>query len=225
MKRSWDDIRTSSALLRALAGLENDAAWTTFLDRYAPLIRAQCRKAGLQACDAEEACSRVLFKLVRTMPKFSYDPAKGFRGYLRTVVRSVLARYYRELARPGAVGAGRVHGNNSGDDEDEDGEDLADWVGFPAPLEELGEALEEDLTARLRLAERVIERVRSQVEPETWRVYRLTALEDREAKEAALELGKTVGAVYMAKHRVAKLLIEQGRIEMSRHAAKREETR
>ena len=53
------------------------------------------------------------------------------------------------------------------------------------------------------------ERVRTQVEPESWQAFWQTAVESRNAREVAEELGISVGAVYIARSRVLARLREQ----------------
>ena len=206
--RTADSLQTSPTLIRSLAAPGNEEAWTVFVGRYSPLILQHCRASGLRDFDAEEVRSRVLLKLVRALAGLRYDPARTFRGYLRTVVNSALIGYWRERNRPGSTGSGCPDVSRK-----------IDSVEMPDSLDELGVALEEDVTARLRLIEQAVERVRSTVKTDTWRAYWLTAIEDRTAPEAALELDKSVGAIYMAKHRVAALLIAEGKALAGRETA------
>ena len=55
-------------------------------------------------------------------------------------------------------------------------------------------------------------RVERRVKPTTWTAFRMTAIEDRTAAEAAKELGMPIGTVFVAKHRVQKLLEDEFRI-------------
>jgi hypothetical protein len=48
-------VSTSPTLLREIWASDNhDEAWRTFLERYLPLIQKWCRRAGLNATDADE---------------------------------------------------------------------------------------------------------------------------------------------------------------------------
>ena len=190
------DPPTCPTLLAALAGPTDEAAWRTFVDRYGPLVLAHCRRAGLRAADAEEVRDRVLAKLVTALARLRYDPARSFRGYLRVVVRSAAAGYWKERGRPGATGLGGHHRL-----PDRPAADRADA---------LGEAVEEAVSARLELVARAVCRVRRAVRSATWRAYWRTAVDGVPAPAVARELGRSVGAVYMARHRVAGLLAAEG---------------
>lgn len=183
---------TSPTLLRLLAVAGSEAAWEAFVAAYSPVILAHARRAGLSDADAEEVRSRVLVKLVAALRTLRYDPARSFRGYLRAAVRTAVADWWAE----------------------HDGlTELPDPDRLPAPMGELGDLLDDRLSARLAMAGRVLERVQRLVRPDNWRAYWRTAIDGVPAAEVADELGKTVGAVYQAKHRVAGLLRQEGQRE------------
>jgi RNA polymerase sigma-70 factor (ECF subfamily) len=48
--------------------------------------------------------------------------------------------------------------------------------------------------------------VRSDIEPDTWRAFEITVIENRSIDEAALELAKPVGTIYAARSRVMRRL-------------------
>src|SRR5262245_64439447 len=82
-------VLTSPTLLRELGDPDHrDVAWRTFLQRYQPLIYRWSRRKGLNHDDAEEVRDRVLSKLVTALRDFDYDPARRFRGWLKTVVEN-----------------------------------------------------------------------------------------------------------------------------------------
>jgi RNA polymerase sigma-70 factor (ECF subfamily) len=193
---------TNPRLLREVADPEtNQAAWQTFLEHYQPLIHDWCRRARLSQDQSEEVTARVLAKLVTAMrTKFIYDPARRFRGWLRTVVENEVTTFWRERVRhPGDWGSGNpvVHRE-------------LDQVESPGILSSLAQELDEALECDLRLAQQVTERVRARVQDSTWKAFWLTAMAKESAGDVARRLGMTVAAVYMAKSRVSRLLREEG---------------
>ena len=54
--------------------------------------------------------------------------------------------------------------------------------------------------------------VEKRVKPANWRAFQLTALEGQAGAEAARELGLSVARVFIAKHRVQRMLEEEIRI-------------
>ena len=82
------ESKTSATLLARLRQVPADqAAWVQFTERYGRKIYAWCRLWNLQQADAEDLTQDVLLKLAEKMQTFDYDPAKSFRGWLKTVAR------------------------------------------------------------------------------------------------------------------------------------------
>jgi DNA-directed RNA polymerase specialized sigma24 family protein len=55
-------------------------------------------------------------------------------------------------------------------------------------------------------------RIKGRVKPATWDAFHLTAIQGRAGAEVARELGMAVANVFVAKHRVQKMLQEEVRI-------------
>ena len=183
------DSDTSASLLAQLQQAPADqAAWAAFVGRYGPLILGWCRRWGLQEADAQEVHQEVLLRLVRAMQAFRYDPARRFRGWLKTVAHHA----WQDLARARrSVAAG---GDPAPDDPLQSvaaRDDLAGWI---------ERAYEQELL------ERAVVRVRPRVLPQTWDAFRLTALDGLPGAEVAARLGMPVTSVYKAKSNVQKLL-------------------
>jgi RNA polymerase sigma factor (sigma-70 family) len=84
---------THTTLLARLADSRDAGAWADFHDRYAELVRRCCRVRGLQPADCDDVLQDVLLSLSKSMSGFRYDPAKGkFRSYLKTVVMHAIAK-------------------------------------------------------------------------------------------------------------------------------------
>jgi RNA polymerase sigma-70 factor (ECF subfamily) len=186
-------LPTSPTLLGRLRQQPNDqAGWEQFVERYAPTIHGWCRRANLQEADAEDVTQMVLVKLADKLRTFAYDPARSFRGWLRTLTRHAWSDFVAARER-----AGRGSGDSTA-------QDLLHSV--PA---------RDDLVARLEgqfdqeVLDEASARVRLRVQADTWEVFRLTALEGVPAAEAAARLGKQLAAVFKARKRVQKLLQEE----------------
>jgi RNA polymerase sigma factor (sigma-70 family) len=201
-------VLTSPTLLRDLGDPDHrEAAWRTFLQRYQPLIYRWSRRAGLSHDDAEDISAAVLAKLVTALRDFVYNPARHFRGWLKTLVENEVRSLYRQRARrPGDRGSGHplVHRR------------LAE-LPTPDAIDELVEQLDDRLARDLRHAEEVTRRVRARVEPSTWQAFWLTAIGKESGRDIADRLGLTVAAVYMAKRRVGQMLrAEAERLQAAR---------
>jgi RNA polymerase sigma-70 factor (ECF subfamily) len=186
-------LQTSATLLGRLRNDPADqAAWAEFVCRYAPQIYAWCRKWNLQDADAQDVTQTVLIKLADKMRTFAYDPARSFRGYLRTLTHYAWCDFLEGSRRP----------------------DLAS--GDTGVLEQL-QSLEarDDLLQRLNAAfdqellDEATARVRQRVEPHTWEAFRLTALEGLSGAAAAERLCLNVATIFKAKSKVLKLLNQE----------------
>jgi RNA polymerase sigma-70 factor (ECF subfamily) len=80
-------------------------------------------------------------------------------------------------------------------------------LGTTAARDDLAGGLEEQLDREL--LEEAGCRVRLRVAPATWDAFRLTAVEGLSGQEAARRTGLSVGQVYVARHRVERLLREE----------------
>ena len=190
------DLRTSGTLLLRLRQLDDREAWGEFVEQYTPRIFAWCRRYRLQDSDAADVTQEVLGKLVRAIRSFDYDATRGsFRGWLKTVTNNAVRDFLEDLARPG---------RGSGDTQV--GGMLA-ALQAPDAIQDLTSSLEEE--AERELLREAESRVQLRVQPNKWEAYRLTALKNVAAADAATELGMPVSEVYVAKSRVLKLLREE----------------
>src|SRR5690242_4393418 len=99
-------LRTSATLLGRLRLEPTDTeAWAEFVERYGLLIRAWCRRWRLQDADADDVTQIVLTKLAQRLCSFEYDPARSFRGWLKTVAHHAW-RDFVDSRQRGGQGAG-----------------------------------------------------------------------------------------------------------------------
>lgn len=176
--------RTSVSLLDLVRRSPTDSkAWDEFARYYRPMVYQWCRGWGVQQADADDVAQLVLAKLLKLLREFEYDRKRSFRGWLKTVARHIWSdlreRQDRDVSADSMIGSLEAR---------------------------------TDLESRLEAAydhellEMAMMQVRSRVEPSTWNAFRLTAIEGLPAAEAAQRLVMAVGNVYVAKHRVQKLL-------------------
>jgi RNA polymerase sigma factor (sigma-70 family) len=185
--------RTSVSLLQKLRHDPADqAAWSAFVDRYAPAIYNWCQAWELQQADAEDVTQRVLQQLASVFDRFSYDPSRSFRAWLKTLTRHAWSDLSTEQQHAG-LGSG----------------DTA--VVRILQAVEARENLEQRLEGQFdrELLEEASARIRSRVEPRTWEAFRLIALEGKSGAEAARAIGVTVATAFKARSNVQKLLREE----------------
>jgi RNA polymerase sigma-70 factor (ECF subfamily) len=183
-------------VLLAVRDPKNSAAWAAFIGQYRdPIVRYCRRRFRMQDAACEDVAQDVVLKLIGVMQKFSYDPAKSFRGWLKTVTTNAVRDYLRAEGnrRDAAAADSRVY-------------ELLQSVPAAEVTEELSNLLSESLLRDLLAdAERL---VRDRVDSGTWRAYELRR-EDVPAKEVSAELGMKSAAVHKAFSRVKQMLREE----------------
>ena len=60
-------------------------SWAEFVRFYGPAIRGWLTHWGLQEADAQDVAQNVLLRLTAKLPQYKYDPSKRFRGWLKTL--------------------------------------------------------------------------------------------------------------------------------------------
>lgn len=188
-----DTSNTRVTLLHRISQNPGDQlSWTEFVRLYGPTIRTWIVHWGLQEADAQDVVQNVLLRLTAKLPQFQYDPTRSFRGWLKTLTHHAWHDFVTEAG---------YRNRGSGD---------------VAVLEQLQSiAAREDLAARVEatfdkeLLEIALARTRIRVAETTWEAFRLAALEQVEPQRVADQLGVRVSQVYLAKHRVQKLVQEE----------------
>jgi RNA polymerase sigma-70 factor (ECF subfamily) len=183
---------TRASLLVRLRDPQDEAAWSQFVDLYAPLVYGYARKQGLQDADAADLSQEVLGAVAGAVGRLDYDPKRGaFRNWLFTVVR-------RKLSNWRAVQGNRTRGS---------GDPATHALLAQCPAPEAGEA-EWEAEWQRQLFSWACEQVRRDVTEVTWQAFWRTAVDGRPAKRVAADLGVTVAAVYLARSRVLARLKE-----------------
>jgi RNA polymerase sigma-70 factor (ECF subfamily) len=184
-----------STRVSILIALRNDprdpSAWSVFVDRYGPQIHAWCLRWKLQEADAQDVTQMVLVRLVRHLPEFAYDPSRSFRGWLRTLTAHSWSDFIRDQVR-GVRGAADTV--------------VFDMLNTLEARVDLVRHMEE--TYDQELLELAKAEVQERVEPHTWEVFRLTAIDGVAIADVAARLGMRVATVYRARHVVQTMLRE-----------------
>ena len=168
-----------------------------FVERYQPRIRRWCITWGLQDSDADDVGQEVLVKLFAALRKFQYDPSRSFRAWLKTVTQNAWSDF---------VAARRRRRTQTSD--------LIDTIADSAAAQsDLNKQLEDAFDREL--LEVAMRRIKGRAKPSNWEAFHLTAIEGLSGAEAAQKLGIPVGHVFVAKHRVQKLL--QDEVRMLKH--------
>lgn len=187
-----DFPETRESLLVQVRSPANREAWDEFALIYRPVIYRLARHRGLQDADAQDLAQQVLMAVASAIGNFEKSSESvQLRHWLRRVVRNAIVNALSRRPRDRAAGSSSVQElllEQPDDDSESD-----------AQIE---------LEYRRELYLRAAKIVRRDIEPETWRAFELTVVENRSIDDAALELDKPVGTIYAARSRIMRRLRE-----------------
>ena len=193
-----DLLPTRRSLLGRLKDWRDDASWQEFFDTYWRLIYSVALKAGLSPVEAEEVVQDTVLSVAKAMRDFRYDPQRGsFKGWLLQLTGWRITNHFNRRSARG------VRGENPppGDASDAEAATPAPTFAVAPELERLWEAEWEE-----NLMHAALQRVRAQVNPKQFQIFDLYVLKHKPAKEVQQFLGVSTTEVYLAKHRVGRLI-------------------
>ncbi len=175
---------TRYSLLLRVRDPADGPAWGEFCKLYEPVVYRMARRFGLQDADARDLMQEVLAAVAGAIPSWQPDPCRGrFRTWLYTIVRNKTIAAMRR-SRPGDRGTG-------------DSAMLRSLQAKPVAADEAFE-----LEVRRAAFHNAAERVRHEVQRNTWEAFWQTSVRCRPIDEVARELRLSTGSVYAARSRV-----------------------
>lgn len=185
---------TDPSLLIRLRDMGDQRAWEEFVDLYRPAIVAFARRCGLQDSDSEDLAQGVLIAVAKSVESWRTDENRArFRTWLHTVANRLAIDAFRRKARSGASG----------------GTSLLEFMELQP--DQGGDSRMLGTELRRQIFRRAAADARHEFALNVWESFRLTAIDGLSAADAAAILGKTAGAVYAAKARVMKRVVQRVR--------------
>ncbi len=183
---------TRDSLLLKLRDRGDCESWHEFVAIYRPVVYRMARRRGMQDADAQDLAQSVLISVAESLKRWESDPKRArFRTWLSRVARNAIIDAFRRV-RPDAGKGGTA--------------EMTRLEQQPA----LADA-EIDSEHRRELFRWAARQVRWEFAEETWLAFWMTAVEARIVQDVARELGKSPGAVYIARSRVMRRLQEKVR--------------
>lgn len=178
---------TRISLLERLRVGRDPRSWEVFYGIYRRPILAYAAKLGLEADACQDVLQETMVALMRALPTFVYDPARGrFRNFLLTIVhRRTLAAFRRARCRPAPLA---------------DPSEVADHMDERTdPLQEAAEAL-----WRESLVTEALRRLAASgaVSSETLAIFQAYVVEGVPVAEVSARFGLCANAVYQVRHRL-----------------------
>ena len=184
-------IATRQSLLDRLRCWDDHESWQDFFDTYWRLIYGVALKAGLTEDEAQDVVQDTFASVARGMPDFKYERGTcSFKTWLLNMTRW---RIVDQIRKRQTVSA------NAQLVESAAIEEIADPRGMV--LETIWEQ-----EWRANLLDSATQRVKRQVSPKQYQMFYLTVLKELPIQDVARRVGANVGQVYLAKHRVGRLL-------------------
>ena len=185
---------TSVTLLDRLRDPADSKAWERFDHLYRPFIFNWLRRQSLQPEDAEDLTQDVMTTLIQELPRFHYDKQRGsFRSWLLKIAMNRLAGFWRSRRGHAAATGGTDFQQLLNDLQDQNSQASQLW----------NAEHDRHVTSRL------LEMIEPEFEPTTWQAFRRVAIDGEKPAVVATELGMTVNAVTIAKHRVIRRLRQE----------------
>jgi len=191
-------LPTRQSLLSRLRDWQDQDGWREFFDTYWRLIYNVARKSGLGDVEAQEVVQSTFIYLSRQMPNFRYDHERGsFKSWLRVVTRSRISVYRRREKADEKFFREPLPGTGTDD------ESALEQVPDPA-AGALDEVWQREWQANLMNI--ALRRVRAKVSSQQLLIFRMATTDGLQLSQVAKKLGVSLAQVYLARHRVGRLL-------------------
>ncbi len=164
-------------------------AWDEFSAKYVQILKRWCASWGMQDNDTDDIIQETLMVVLARIPRFEHRGRGSFRAWMKTIAW----RCWCDVVAK----ADRLKNT-------ELSESLRETP-------EAYQALEVDFDKLVmhEMLQTSMSIVQRRVEPKTWDVFRLTALESVPSTDVAAQLGMQVDAVYAARCRVQRWITQE----------------
>lgn len=188
---------TRKSLIAKLDNWEDQRTWDDFYKTYWKLIYAVGLKAGLRSDEAFDVVQETILSIAKQSKKNMYDPDKGsFKSWLMNMTRWRINDQFRKRKKDTAMSIGEW---------DEDGRKTSIIERMEDPRSGTLERLW-DVEWKKNLADAALARVKAQVSPKQYQIFDCYVIREWDASKVQQRLGVSMSQVYLAKHRVGKIL-------------------
>jgi RNA polymerase sigma factor (sigma-70 family) len=190
-----DELMTSWTLIRKLRQSDCDEeSWQMFYHIYEKLIYAVACKAGLRHQEAQDAVQETMRSVCAKIQDFVPDPKRGsFKGWLLQMARWRITDQLR--ARPASAPSVAT----------DESRRTATIERVPDPASENLDAAWEEAWQK-ELFDAAVRRIQDKVSPDQFQIFDFYVLREMPVGKIARSLGVNVAQVYLARHRVLKLI-------------------
>lgn len=189
MTSSSESLTISSTLLIG-ARSANPNAWVIIVTRYSPKIMTWMLLAGVDSSDAPDLLQDVWRSVLVSLKNFRREkPDDTFRGWPRTITQRRIADYFESRSQqPRHIPLAQLESIQS--------------------QKLLTDEITANVSERVKLLQKCMQQVESEVKPNTWLVFQMLVIEEKSVEEVAAILKIPTYSVYTSKSRVIKRLRE-----------------
>jgi RNA polymerase sigma-70 factor (ECF subfamily) len=192
-------IPTRKSLLSRLKHWDDDSSWRDFFNTYWKLIYAVAIKAGLTHTEAQDVVQETVLAVARSIGRFHYDPAVcSFKSWLMQVTRSKIANQFHKRQKHPAPPEPAT----------ETGRSTPLLERLPDPSSQVLDSVWE-VEWQKNLMDAAIHKVKRRVPIEQYQIFDFYVLKKWPARKVAQTLSVSVGRVYLAGHRVSRLIKQE----------------
>ena len=190
-------IPTRRSLLSRLKDWNDQESWREFFETYWTLIYKAAIRAGLTPAEAEDVVQETVVSVSKSLPGFNYNGTKGgFKGWL---MRLTTWRILDQIRRRTPAAAALQFDPKDSNLEGVPVEQIDGLTGQPF------EALW-DQEWEANLMDAAMRRLKNRVDPKQLQIFDLLVRKNWPVGKVAEDLKINVARVYMARHRVGRLV-------------------
>ncbi len=188
---------TRKSLLARLKDWRDDESWKVFFDTYSHLLYFYAMRAGLTDAEAQDVVQETVICVCKSIQRLEYDPSRGtFKHWLWVMTQRRIGDYFRRRKKIASA-----DGEDHPIETNALPERLKDIVDPSPSLYAIWEAEWEQ-----SLWEAALEKVRAQASATQYQIFDLYVIKACKMAEVKKVFGVTAASVYLAKHRVGRML-------------------
>jgi len=197
MNAEGELIPTRQSLLERLKDCDDHESWKLFFETYWRLIYTAAIKAGLNEAEAQDVVQETIISISKNMPTFNYKTEHGsFKAWLLNCTRWRIADQLKKR-RPQMDEPKKSAPDRS--------TKTGTLEGLPDPAGSEFEAIW-DQEWKLNIMDAALRRIKPKVDPKMYQVFDLYVRKEWSLSRVSNALKVNVPYIYVAKHRVSKLL-------------------
>ncbi len=201
MEKKREFIPTRTSLLRRVKDWNDQQSWEEFFALYRRLVYSLAIKAGLTESEAEDVVQETMISTAKTIKEFKYDPGQcSFKSWLRHLTQKRIADAFRKRPASGSLRESSAR--------ETDTIPIVEHLPDPASID-LNAVWEQEW--RQKIFDAATERAKVQVSPEQFQMFDFYVLRKMPVQKAAAALEVSVGQIYLAKHRIMRLIKKEAK--------------